>query len=72
MKADNPGQTREKQKMSKLPLQELNHSVSRMIKLDLGNSQMVKIRNVYSVVKRQRGGLCSEGVSHSCFWVGLS
>ena len=60
---DRTGQTREKQKTSKPPLQELNHFVSHTIKLDLGNSQMVKTRNVFSVVKRQRGGLCSEGVS---------
>jgi len=62
---DKTGQTREKQKTSKPHLQELNHFVSHMIKLDLGNSQMVKTRNVFSVVKRQRGGLCLEGVS-SC------
>ena len=49
--------------MSKLLLQVLNHFVSPTIKLDLGNSQMVKTRNVFSVVKRQRGGLCLEGVS---------
>ena len=62
-KTDVVGQTRERQKMSKLLLQELNPSVSHMIKLDLGSSQRVKTRNVSSVVKRQRGGLCLEGVS---------
>jgi hypothetical protein len=60
---DKTGQTREKQKTSKLPLQVLNHFVSPTIKLDLENSQRVKTRNVFSVVKRQRGGLCLEGVS---------
>ena len=49
--------------MSKLPPQVLNHFVSLMIKLDLGSSQMVRTRNVFSAVKRQRGGLCLEGVS---------
>ena len=49
--------------MSKLPLQVLNHFVSLTIKLDLGSSQMVRTRNVFSAVKRQRGGLCLEGVS---------
>jgi hypothetical protein len=63
--ADKSGQTREKQKTSKPPLQELNPSVSLTIKLDLVNSQKVRIRNVSSVVKRQRGGLCLEGVSCS-------
>jgi hypothetical protein len=62
-KTDKTGQTREKQKTSKLPLQVLNHFVSHMIKLDLGISQRVRTRNVFSVVKRQRGGLCLEGVS---------
>lgn len=69
-KTDAVGQTRERQKMSKLLRQELNPCVSHMIKLDLGSSQRVKTRNVSSVVKRQRGGLCLEGVSFplSLWW----
>jgi hypothetical protein len=61
--ADNVGQTREKQKTSRLLLQVLNHSVSPTTRHDSESSQRVRTRNVSSVVKRQRGGLFSEGVS---------
>jgi len=72
-KTDVVGQTRERQKMSKLLRQELNPSVSHMIKLDSESSQRAKTRNVSSVVKRQRGGLCLEGVSFPfALWWGES